>query len=1033
MQLRFTLIGLGLGLSWQCGCDDGDGARPDADEGVVMDAAFVVDDVGSPPRVDARPRTDAASADATPDADRDAAPDHALPDCAGACARFAACGRLEEVFGDAERCAARCALADAEGRAAFLACVAGEGCGLLQLCRPPPPPVPDCAGACERIAACDLPSPFPDCAAGCAALPASEALRACAGVQQVACDEVAWSACLDAGVFPACATRCARTGACGLEDAACVDACRAADVAADPLRRRRAADRNACVARAPDCETMAACLEPPASVLLAPDPQRFCRDWRACGYEDLLACADVTAELIADAPPVVGRCIADALFPGCPADPLSRAAACADAMAPPLTVDCESSCAARALCGALPAGVGVAACQQACRNALQAGGQRARDAADEIDCTAVETCPDLVACLDARDVARRCAAHCAPIAACGGDAARCDADCRADRRRLRFEAEAACLAAADDCPTTLACRRPAPALCAVACERLAACGVAPDDCVAACDDRWFLDAAAEQQRAVCVVSAPACEGGAPHSVLGCLADPSVGGLACGRFCRGLTTCRDQAVGEPACLAACAQGFPAGGAARFAGARPCLERVAPDAPCAALASCLDAAVEPRCASWCAALAACDAAPEGCLEVCTTDPLAGLRAVREAPCVEAARRDCGALDACRARESAPAATGDGAACAAWDRCGYEQGCEHTVREARAAGGDAAVRCLLDAVRPCPRAPEVAAAHCFAGAPGGLDRGLCAELCEVAALCGAPPAACSADCLADLRGSSPVREARRAALACAGAPTCAALDACLTAAVPEALCATHCATLEACGGGSAARCADRCAERFGAAVDVAWRGCVATAPDCAGALACAAPVDPDCGRACAPACAEACAGLCLDVAAEDPVAGSLRQVCGRLVGCADDARCAEGPPGLRPGAACVAWCRATHACAAADPAAESACLAACAAGFGDARALEVQAAAPCLRATGPFASCADLRTCLEPRDDAAECARACSLEAQCGLAAPDCEAACALAPLGVRVCVADAARLGLGCPGVADCVDRPAGGAP
>ncbi|MCB9539633.1 MAG: hypothetical protein H6704_25765 [Myxococcales bacterium] len=534
-------------------------------------------------------------------------------------------GRLR----DADRCAARCALADAPGRAAFLACVADESCGLLQLCRPPPPPVPDCAGACARVAACALDVPFAECVAGCEALPATEALRACAAEQQIACDAAAWRACLDADVFAGCATRCARSSACGLEGATCGADCRAAEVGADPLRRQRVAERNDCVARAPDCATMAACLGPPPSVLLPPDPQRFCRDWRDCGYEDVLACADVLAEVVTDAAPAVGRCVADALFPACPADPLGRAAACADAVAPPLTVNCESLCAARHLCGTLPAGVDVGACQQACRNALLAGGQRARDAADEIECGGADRCVDLAACLEARDVGRRCAAHCAPIAACGGDAEGCAADCRADRRRLRFEAEGACLDAAEDCPTALACRRPPPPLCAVACARLADCGLAPEACEAACDDRWFLDADAEQRRAVCIVSAPICAGDAPHSVLGCLADPTVGGAACGRFCRGLTTCRDQAVGEPACLAACAQGFPEGGAARFAGARPCLERLAADADCDALEACLDAAVQPRCVAWCGALEACDEAPADCVAVCGADPLAGLR--------------------------------------------------------------------------------------------------------------------------------------------------------------------------------------------------------------------------------------------------------------------------------------------------------------------------------------------------------------------------------------------------------------------
>lgn len=981
--------------------------------------------------------------DAQPDAFAGPVP---VDDCAGACARYQRCGRVDELFGGPDACQAVCEEASFDGPPeAFFECVSVEQCGLLQLCRLPVPPALTCDEVCARANECGVEVPF-DCATECARH--EDGYAACGERNRRACDPAGFQGCLGEEIYTGCARRCERAVACNIVlEEGCLTECLEEQFAGDALRRRRAEQRTQCVGRAPDdCVAVDACLNPqdnpprPAANL-----ETFCRLWRECGFELEIPCDAIWDEFARE--PDMAQCVVDSLDAQCPRDPFEAFERCFEGGGGPRGPGCIELCEAMDLCEELPDGEDRGGCLQRCNVALQSRDpndserQRAR-----FPCGVAGDCVELAECLEATDPATACATHCDALAACGIAAEGCAADCDAEFVRARQVAWRECVAAAADCDATRACAPPAPLPCDVQCQAVAACGFAQPGCEAACDNAHFDDPDRASRVFACVLTAPECRGGrGEHSVALCLNDPGVGGDDCLGFCRATSDACDPEAGRDlaTCLAACGNGFGGDDALRFEVAAECMDQRGADADCDELAGCLPGEIAPDCGAWCGSLEACGLADDGCAGACADDVLATLRALRHGTCVADAGDDCEEVRACVAVEigEEPERPTRDAFCAAYAQCNFideEFRCEDLWREL--GGNLEAERCAMIEVQRCPRFPFEILDRCIEGGepPPPAEASACEALCEARALCGdvERARACALDCAGAFRdGDVGDRIRLRATLECAAALSCGALADCLAERSPAGQCARHCGQLAGCGL-APDDCVESCDETFVRGRQRAWLGCTDDAADDCEALAVCEPgPGVPCGDYCArlETCALApadCETACDDQHFEDPTASAIRVVCALTAPTCEAppahnvAACLRGDPLGLPGRECVTYCRAVTECDEGSERTLDDCVNACARGFEGEDGLRFAAASDCLRGLLPDVDCRPLGACM-PDEIVIDCAAHCDALEACRAAPDDCPAHCAAeVEVGAAGCVADALRVNRGCRRVAEC---------
>ncbi len=975
--------------------------------------------------------------------------------CEQACARYAECGRAQEVFGDEAACLGYCQRISEEGRPGeWFDCLEVEACNLMHRCPRPPVDALECGEVCELAAQCEVPLPFEDCPARCA--DGGDAFQACGEHLLGDCGNADFVGCLGTNVYPACETTCERAVACNvLAEEGCVLDCIGGLFAADPLARLRANQRNACVGRqmANACEEIDRCVFPIPADQPRPPPDlaTFCREFNQCGF-DFFGCEEAFQILQDEGGPTALQCTMDILRGGCPEDEFTLLDQCLGGGVDPTVPACQALCEAQDVCGLLPEGEERPACVQACINGFSEGNDLAERLQASLACGAAGTCDELVACLEEAAPRADCETLCEALDGCDLAEEGCVDACDAVWPRDRHAAYRACVAeAADNCEAVAACEVARTVPCGPLCARLAECGEVDDAaaCAGFCDDEHFAEPNEVAAVAACVLAAPQCDDPndpSAHTVLDCQSN-STEGQTCFGFCRTLTDeCSPGAELDLAtCVSDCGVGLAGDLGLRFAATKPCLAELEIDADCDALGACVPGEVELDCAEYCEAAAACDVPRADCAARCAEDPLARLRVLEASRCLPDAGDDCEAVRGCidppqepiRPNEEPP--FDQAAFCAAWEECfGFFFACQEALQQLNSPGARACA--LQELQQGCPFDPEDV--FFFCEDEGGVPQvhpiaDACERLCRARAFCDEElgQAECRRACRDDLELGDPDSGPRLAPrLNCAGAWSCPDLDPCLEGSTPEAVCQRHCAALDACEIAPEA-CADGCDGGFARLRQFAWRDCVRrAADDCEAITACAPPAQLPCDRYCdrLDDCGQGnarCEPECDDRHFEEPLPTALEVSCVLSAAeCADpdvlsvDA-CLDDPEA--GGRACLGFCRATTEC---DPeigeADLVACVNRCTSGFGDRDALHFAAAADCLEGIAIDAQCAPLRACL-PEGVELDCAAHCQQLEDCSVPAEDCAEACAEAQdADLLGCVVDAVRVGAGCEGVAEC---------
>lgn len=561
---------------------------------------------------------------------------------------------------------------------------------------------------------------------------------------------------------PACLARCRTAADCRL---VALDDCRAdcADPRPldDPLARRRAAERDACADLAGADCDALSRCLNPPGAAPLDTPTEF--GDALCAAID--ACQPGGCGLVrnlAEDRPLGILCLADLLAVGCPEDPIAAGLDCLDAEARA----CGDLCATRALC---EPDLDPAACAEDCvARAVDGPEGDRRDQVAATGCTPAASCPALAECLDAASAAEACAAHCAALDPCGLAPDDCPAACLRDAPRAWYAAWRTCVADAPDCAAVADCAPPPRLPCARRCAVEAECRAPDPTCVGACEDAEVADREAALRTLACVLRAPACDD-EEHSVARCLRDPDAGGGLCVGYCRGALGCDAPADALGACVEACG----AGDFDRGVADRACLED--PLADCAALAACV--APEDPCPAFCAQAAGCAPVPDDCAATCAADPLLARLARHVVECLPDGG-GCPAVDACLAVPPQPAPIDDAAFCARLATCPAAAafGCDLALSFV----GDGAVRrCVFEGLAACPDDPLQLLGECQATATAADPP--CDRLCLAEHACGLADdaAACARRCRrARAAGGVP------AGIDCADAIDCAALAACLGA---------------------------------------------------------------------------------------------------------------------------------------------------------------------------------------------------------------------------------------------------------
>lgn len=841
------------------GCVPDDGSDPETADGTVEIDGTVRDvgpdsDGSEPDAAEPEPDPDAAPPDAAPDmAPGDAAPPPAeicdngvdddgdgavdcidrechgveacaVDDCETACGRVAACERLD-IFGDYDACLDACARASRrEPPQNWFTCLQfEENCRLLQVCRLPDPPPLTCDEVCVAADGCGLELPFPDCPAECedrdGGDPEAPPFALCgeALVGDV-CDGDGFWSCLGDSVYTACASRCEVSVACNLERAeGCLQACVGEASLEDPLARLRGRQSTQCINRVgDDCRRADECLNPQAGPVQV-DRATLCAAWDPCGAQFGFPCDELW--FIAQDQPGFAECVVAQLQNGCPDDPFFALEACLGNPNGQLGPGCAELCEARGVCGMLPDGQEQLECLQECSQAIQGrDGESAQRQRALFPCGIARTCDELSECLVDNSPVSACAAHCAALDGCGLADADCAERCDTLYFRARQGAFRTCVDdAGDDCDAMALCDPGLPMGCAERCERQALCRIAPLDCEALCDDESFADPLTAARRTACVLTAPLCTAGlSPVST--CAGSPDAAGQACLGYCRAQTGCDIEAV-EPLvdCLVRCGEGFVGDEGLRFLEARGCLERANAAGACAPLEACIPEAPAVDCPAWCDPLAACDAAPADCGAACPEDPLSRLRAVTQVECLADAA-DCDVAMACYVdpEGEVPPPVDVVALCADYRACGLEDffPCQLLIQEF--APDDATLRCVEQAISPCPPDPFLVIDLCLGGRPGDPEAlAPCADLCEARGRCGELEDSirdCTSSCVNTLQRDP--NGALANTLECRDALSCPDLAECILNSGPARRCADVCDRAVGCGAfPEEAACIDRC----------------------------------------------------------------------------------------------------------------------------------------------------------------------------------------------------------------------------
>lgn len=962
-----------------------------------------------------------------------------VEDCPAACARYAACERLDRVGGDEGACLDLCDTVSAQRRASWFSCVSRNTCDSLGSCAVPSAPAPDCAAVCARAAACG--AELDRCVDLCAAPDAAAAVQDCGAALPAAnCAAEDFATCVLARVAPDCTARCEAQAPCaGGGVAACAQDCLAELAAGDPLARARLAEEVDCYAArgTADCAVVVACAQGSARFLDPPPRDDFCQRWSACGWDFDLECLGAYDALVDYGDHYATLYCFEGFLNGC-ADLFTAYDTCLAGPQP--DPRCAGFCQGVQACG-VEFGEG-AGCNAACL------GDTGR-LSPQVDCLGERTCDALSTCVAENAPEARCAARCALQDTCGaaGAGPDCVADCALTSGQPRYDLLTTCiLDAGDDCAALTACRLPGPVACDLYCQRLTDCGYAVGpDCTVGCENVAYANPEGTIPIIDCVAAAPVCDDweGTGPAVTACQDEPWRG-QPCSAFCRQGAVCAAGDVGGTNdCLTACGQGLIGEDAARLDFGRDCLSQGALYPTCDDIDACIPASLEVDCDALCTRAADCGVDLPDCAAACAGDALGRARAFEAERCIGNAAA-CGQVVECLAPEAAPPVevVDLNTFCALWNGCGYDlqwEPCDWAYGDLSFTPG--AQACMADAMR----------AQCF-DPFGDYDRCLgaalpspCDAYCAAQATCH-PEAGERADCLIACRSPQSPDDALRQApvLACGTAFSCPAFDACVAETGVEGQCHAFCDARGACGAvDDAAACFDACVADFPRVRATGWRTCVAEAgADCAAVSACTPAAPPPCRDACARSVAcgyesdlDRCTGACDDAAAADPVAGTLQ------VGCLLAAQGCEGPQDSvsaclsDPGAGsalCAAWCRLVDDCDPASARPLEACVLACALGLEPAEALALNAASACLLAQGPDATCRALRPCrVEP--PAPDCDALCARAAECGFEAPDCAATCAAEPTTLAGCLAESDRLNRRCGGVAACLGYEAPPAP
>lgn len=510
---------------------------------------------------------------------------------------------------------------------------------------------------------------------------------------------------------------------------------------------------------------------------------------------------------------------------------------------------CLGWCRAETGCG--ETGPALVACLAACGEGLSgvdgerfAAARACLEESDPDDCGALARCLPPAGAFD-------CGAACAARRACGLAGDDCVAACAADPlARLRAAEESACLAGAADCAAVAACAAvvpdEAPGAEAV-CAVYAACGFEDDFPCA----NLVADLGRREGFLACLVDAiDPCPADPFAAIDRCRLEEVVPGfVGCEQACRAQARCEPG----PGTIRGCVEQCVAAGAGVTNAASALV-------PCGAAASCDEWAAcaaerlpERACGPFCAALDGCGLAPVACVDGCG-DGFYRDRQVAWRACVAGAGGDCDAI----------------AACDPGDPGGCDAQCARLALCARA-GGDCLERCddeafadpALHAQRlactmaaPLCHAGADAMARCRGAAPGG---GACLGWCRAATGCDGGDAQALADCLVEcgrgFAGDAGVQfDAARGCLEAAGAAAgCDVLDGCVADVGPVG-CDAWCGALEGCGL-APEDCAATCAVDPLARLRAARQGgCVAAAGDCATVGACLGAPVVEVGALCA-----------------------------------------------------------------------------------------------------------------------------------------------------------------------------------
>jgi hypothetical protein len=727
----------------------------------------------------------------------------AVPDCATYCQRFEACGYLVD-----ETCEPSCenaAIDTPEFAMPVIDCViaspscedwSGAGPSVV-LCYDEPWRGLPCSALCRQGDACEAGRPGGDvpcleaCGAGADPTAALRLEQGAACLEALptlypSCEQI--EQCLPPLPEVDCAALCADAARCGVELPDCEAAC-----ADDPLAGIVTTRALLCLAGSEQCADVERCFSRSTEAVVRPTFDQFCAAWNRCGYEiDYGPCDWGFFDLGGDGAPSVG-CLYTAMEAGC-GDVYVLFDRCVGAAVSDRR--CTFACEAAVACGEADDG---GACLAECA-APQTAEEEARRA-PVLACGAQWSCDAYETCVETQSPAGQCARFCAARNACGEvEAAVCEAECDASFARARSTRWRACVAeAGDDCAAVAACTPPPLPPCDRACARVVACGLEFDAeaCAVDCEDAAALDPVTTTLTTGCVLAAPACDG--PDSVETCRRDPENAAPACRAWCRLVDDCDPAAVRSlEACALACATGFEAEEALRFAAARPCLEAAGGDATCRALNACRPGPAEPDCEAACAEVDGCGIPSPNCAAECGAAP------VEIAGCIAEARRlrnGCGGIAACIGYAPEPAPVH------CRDLCGRASVCDPT-------------RDAFLCERACeaePDAGRVRGACLEAAGCRGLEECLaldgdvapvCGPPCAVAVACGAYPdePSCNGTCTGYIRSRAVAADyipRVSACLADAGAPdACGAAEALACFAPTGGNCASYCDVNVQCG---------------------------------------------------------------------------------------------------------------------------------------------------------------------------------------------------------------------------------------